>query len=223
MATTCWRRCPRTPQPRSASGSRTTGSTNLTDSFAGLGLGDGDDLISQVEAETGLAIPEDLQTLVGDSVAVSLGSDIDPQAIEGSDPGDVPVGVKIKGDADAIHDVIDKLLGSAGAPDEVRDLFGYDGGGDFAVLGPDADYRDQLLEDGGLGDSDVYRPWSRSPRTPRRCSTSTSTPTTGCVRMAQGFGPDDEIAANLEPLGALGISAWVDGDASHALVRLTTD
>jgi len=31
------------------------------------------------------------------------------------------------------------------------------------------------------------------------------------------------VVANLAPLHALGLSAWVDGDVGHSLLRLTTD
>ena len=33
----------------------------------------------------------------------------------------------------------------------------------------------------------------------------------------------DFLADNLEPLSGLGLTAWVEGDASHAMLRLTTD
>jgi hypothetical protein len=36
-------------------------------------------------------------------------------------------------------------------------------------------------------------------------------------------GDDPELADNVAPLSALGVTSWSDGDASHALVRLTTD
>ena len=34
---------------------------------------------------------------------------------------------------------------------------------------------------------------------------------------------DKEVAANLAPLDALGMSSWSDGGVQHGLVRLTTD
>ena len=41
--------------------------------------------------------------------------------------------------------------------------------------------------------------------------------------VARLAGDDAEARANLEPLDALGISAWRDGDVQHGLLRLTTD
>jgi hypothetical protein len=34
---------------------------------------------------------------------------------------------------------------------------------------------------------------------------------------------DPEVADNLRPLQGLGLSAWMDGDVSHAVLRVTTD
>src|SRR3712207_8718156 len=45
-------------------------------------------------------LPEDAETLAGESAALVLGSDLDPEALSGSSDGsDVPVAVKIQGDA----------------------------------------------------------------------------------------------------------------------------
>ena len=61
----------------------------------------------------------------------------------------------------------------------------------------------------------------RGATTPRRCSTSTSTPTTtGWSGLTKDM---PEVSENLEPLSAFGISGWVDGDVVHGMVKLTTD
>ena len=41
------------------------------------------------------------------------------------------------------------------------------------------------------------------------------------VRVADDIDP--EVAENLAPLAALGVSSWFDDGVGHGLVRLTTD
>ena len=36
-------------------------------------------------------------------------------------------------------------------------------------------------------------------------------------------GDDKEAADNLEPLQGIGMSAWIEDDASHIVVRMTTN
>ena len=68
---------------------------------------------------SGLDLPADAETLAGDSAALALGSDFDPDAFSSSDDGsDIPIAVKIKGDPDEIEKVLDKLREMAGPAGE---------------------------------------------------------------------------------------------------------
>ena len=75
---------------------------SLLDQIGGV-LGSGetpDQMVAQAEKWTGLALPEDLETLFGDSTVIAIGSDFDPEAFANSEDGsDIPVGIKVKGDA----------------------------------------------------------------------------------------------------------------------------
>ena len=65
----------------------------LLDYFAetsGADEADVDELLAEAESETGLALPEDLETLLGEGVAVGLGSGIDPDAIVNGGPAELP-------------------------------------------------------------------------------------------------------------------------------------
>ena len=102
-----------------------------------------------------LTIPDDLETLLGSAATVSLSSDVDPEAMANSSDGtDVPVGVKVKGDADAIDQVLSKLATTSPQAGQVLQSDAKDG---YVAIGPDSDYRSQLLSDGGLGDTDAYQ------------------------------------------------------------------
>ena len=183
------------------------------------GEGTGRELLDELSAETGLDLPADFETLTGDAVALSLGSDIDLDALSNSsDLSGLPVGVTIKGDAEGIQDVLDKLSSQLGPE---ADLLAMDADGDVVALGPSADYRAALLGDGGLGDAATF-----ADAVPQGDGSTMVV----FVNFDAGDGwldklaeSDPSVAENLEPLSSLGMSGWVEGDTSHVVVKLTTD
>lgn len=176
-----------------------------------------DDIEEQLQAVTGLTL-DDVETAFGESTVLALGSDIDPDAIFSSGDGSaIPVAAKIKGDAGAITDVFDKLAQAAG-PD--AGFLGTDAEGDFVVVGPNPDYRASVLGDGGLGDSSAYQGVVRNGDDASAVLFVNFDANDWLTGLAEG---QQEVQANLEPLEALGISSWTDGDVTHGLLRLTTD
>jgi hypothetical protein len=183
-----------------------------------------DDLIAEASEELGITLPDDAETLAGDALAVSVDEDFDPESlfsspeVLGSQPS-VGLGVKILGDADAIDGVLDKVRTAAA---------GADGGfldsetGDGAVaVGPDADYRQELLDDQGLGDTDAYQ---------KVVEHSDDAAAVFFLNfdasddwLAELAGDDAEVRDNLEPLAALGLSSWLDGETTHAVLKVTSD
>jgi hypothetical protein len=180
-----------------------------------------DDLLAEANEQLGLNLPEDAETLLGSSLALAVDADFDPESFMSSEgPGDVAgVGVKIFGNADDIDAVLDKLRSAAGGADE--GVLDSDSGDGVVALGPDADYRKVLLEDGGLGDTDKFK------RVVEHADDAT-----GILYLdfdaldgwiADLTGDDAEARDNLEPLGAFGLSAWQDDDVAHAVIKVTTD
>ncbi len=112
-----------------------------------------DDLLQTAEDELGLDLPEDAEALLGESAALAVGPGIDPDA---EDPSDVDVAVKIKGDPDRIAEVLDKLRDNPEFADDLGDVLDYDTEGQHVVVGPAGGYREDLLDDGNLGDTDKY-------------------------------------------------------------------
>lgn len=186
--------------------------TTLPDDSASI-----DDGIAQMESETGLSFPEDIETLLGEGVTLSVGSGIDPDAIANGGPGEVPVGITIKGDAGDIQAVLDKV--KAQVPPEMAEFMEVTEGDGYAVLALQDDYRGKLEAGGDLGGNDDY------------------------AKVVDGdaqsllfvnFDADDnwlarvtedmpEVSENLEPLSSFGISSWIDDDVMHGKLELTTD
>lgn len=190
----------------------------------GVGLADGwfgdviddSDLLQMLEEQSGLDLPDDAETLAGEAAAVSVGGDFDPELFfDSADGSDVPVGLKVRGDAAAIEDVLDKLRSGGGEP-----VLDSDSDGDLVAIGPNADYRAQLLEDGGLGGSELFR--DAVPDADGAAAIVFVSFDAGdwLDHLAES---DPEMAENLRPLAGLGMSARVDGDTSHLVLRVTTD
>ncbi|MCW2791734.1 MAG: hypothetical protein JWO76_832, partial [Nocardioides sp.] len=179
-----------------------------------------EELLSQLSAESGLDLPEDAETLAGESAAVGIGSDFDPDAFDSSSDGsDAPIAAKVQGDPDAIEAVLAKLTARM-EPEEATAL-GTDSDGDLIAIGPDADYRSEVLGDGDLGDSDVFQDVVPDAGIASVIFFINFDAGDGwLVKAADG---DPEVADNLEPLSGLGISGWQEDDVAHGLVRITTN
>lgn len=190
----------------------------MLDQFSSMSGMSSDEMVSQVEQETGLTLPDDLETLLGDSATVALSSDFSPETfMNSSDGSDVPVGMRVHGDAAGIGSVLDKIAAkdaSAGA------ALGHDASGDNVAIGPNPAYRAELLKDGGLGDTEAFR--DVIPEADKSSVALFVNFDAGnwLANLAQG---DAEAEANLQPLKGLGMSSWIDGDTSHFLLRLTTE
>lgn len=173
--------------------------------------------IADAEQELGLSLPEDAETLAGDSMAIALGEDFDPEAFaNSSDPSEIPVGVRIKGDSDKIESILDKLR--EGSPD--GDTIVSKSDGDTVAIGADEDFVSLLAEDGKLGDSDAFQdvvPDADGASVVFFLDFDSSDWLSSLV------GDDAQVKENLDPLSALGITGSVDGDVSHMKLRLTTD
>lgn len=176
-----------------------------------------EELMKQLGKESGLDLPGDAETLAGESVAVAVGSDIDPEAVFNSGGSDIPAAVKIKGDSEGIADVLDKVRKQAGPAAGFLDS---DSDGDLTAIGPDGDYRAAVLEDGGLGDTAEFQGVVREAEKASAVLFVNFDAGDWLVDLAGG---DQEAVDNLEPLEGLGMSAWLEDDAFHGVLRLTTN
>jgi hypothetical protein len=177
-----------------------------------------DEQLAQFESETGLAFPEDVETLLGEGVTVSLGSGLDPDAVANGGPGEVPVGIRIDGDADEIQAVLDKIAAQAGP--EMAEFMQVTEGDGYAVLALQDGYRGELEGGGSLGDSAAYAEVVESDDAQSLLFVNFNADDDWLVRLT---GDSPEVSKNLEPLSAFGVSGWVDDDVVHGLVKVTTD
>jgi hypothetical protein len=177
-----------------------------------------DEQLAQFESETGLAFPEDVETLLGEGVTVSMGSGLDPDAVANGGPGEVPAGIRIKGDADEIQAVLDKISAQAG-PEAAEYLEVTEGDG-YAVLALADDYRSALEGGGSLGDSATYSGVVDADEAQSVMFVNFNADDDWLVRLTKDM---PEVSENLEPLAAFGFSTWVDDEVVHGLMKVTTD
>lgn len=191
---------------------------DLLDQASGqLGGMSSDELLDEMAAQTGLDLPGDVETLMGESAALSLGGDFDLERFVNSDDGsDVPIGLKVQGDPDEIESVLDKMRPQMGSASSIVDS---DSDGDLIAIGPDADYRERLLGDGDLGDSEVFENVVREADDAAAVLFVNFDAGDWLTSIAE---EDPEVAENLKPLQGLGVSTWLEDDASHLVLRLTT-
>ena len=185
---------------------------------------DGEDLWKDLEAGTGLQLPEDIETLLGDGLRVSVDSSLDTAALESADVPEVPVGIRIHGEAAEIDRVIDTLL--AQLPPGQADVLQRRSGDGYVVLGLDPAYVDTLAAAGGdlAGDPSFEKVVPEAGRVSGGLFVNFDADD-WATRLAQEFSSgDSEVVANVEPLDALGLSTWLDDDAvQHASLILSTD
>ena len=185
-----------------------------------------DELLAEGERETGLDLPEDVETLLGDGVSLAVDSSADLEQLTSSpDPTTVPMGLRIHGDPAKIVPVIDKLKRLAGADGDMVKVSTGDG---VVAVGLQQSYVDRLLEKGDLGSVAAFRDVVPQPERASAAFYVNFDAGDWAEHLADVLSDDDaEIRSNVAPLDALGLSSWVDGEdgheVAHALVRLTTD
>lgn len=201
--------------------------TRLVDQASGASGEGPDQFAAQMETMTGLQLPQDVQTLLGEAFTFSLGGAV-PDLHTVRSPADIPLGATITGDTGKIEGVIHKVeerqgvsLDQLGVAESAR--------AGRVALASSKSYATTLLSAGGLGASETFR--QVVPEAGNAAGVfyldfdSKWVPSLLDLASKQGAPPAEvqKVRANLAPLRALGVSSWTDGDTGHFLVKLTTD
>lgn len=183
-------------------------------------------MVDMLEAQTGLAVPEDIEQLLGDGVAVTLDQSMDV-ASASQDPAAIPAGARISGDPQEIKAAVEKVKAAFGPQADV--VVTEEGDGVVAV-GLDAAYVKRLATEGGLGDDarfqDVVPDAERAASVFYLDFDAVDQWIDQAIEQNGGqLGPDEKAAReNFAPLRAVGMSAWVEDDnAAGMLLRVSTD
>jgi hypothetical protein len=185
-----------------------------------------DSLSAQIEQETGLVLPEDLKTIVGDNVTLAMDSKgLDFAEVQNSgDTSTLPLGARFQTDPDKFAAVYQKLVNYASAQGGDLPLTKVDGDG-FVTVSTSPDYAHELSKDGGLGDTEKFR--NAVPDADSAAAVfyldfdSVETQILNAVREGGG---SQRVINNLKPLSSIGISSHVrDDHVVDAIVRITVN
>lgn len=179
--------------------------------------------IAEFEQATGLTVPEDVQTVLGDGVALSVDSSADWQGLfsGATAPTDIPAGLRIVGDPAEIVPLVEKALTAAQAPPGMVTV--EEGQGAVAIaLSPD--YAAELSGAGGLGSTAAFQNVFPDLAGDEGVFYVSFEGAWLADLMEGAAGPDGaKVRENLEPLQAIGAAGSADDQGFTYTVRVTTD
>ena len=180
--------------------------------------------LAEVEAQTGLDLRTDLQTLLGDGLSVALDSSADlGSAASGSEEAieALPVGLRINGDPGEIAPLVDELLALFPVP---TGLIAVESGDDAVAVGLDVDYVESLAGNGDLGDQEGFDDALPDFDDGGLALYADLDGEWLTDAIEADAGPDvEEVLANLEPLGSIGLTASSSDDEVTVVLRVTTN
>lgn len=161
----------------------------------------------------------ELPQVLGRSVVVALGADIDVEALmNSSDPTGLPLAIRTTGDKAAVDRVVASLASSFGVP---QDLVTVREGEDGVAVSLDATYAEQVAAGGELGKDEVFR--DLVPNAADASFVSYLNLDRLQPAIEQLAGGDQEAVENLAPLRGVGLSSWNEDDELHVLLRVSVD
>lgn len=220
------------PETTFAALSLSTGGTNIDELWSALGDAMGsegrslDSLSSQIQRDTGLVLPADLKTIVGDNVTIAMDSkDLDFSELQNSgDTSTLPLGARFQTDPAKFAEVYQKLVDYVQEQGGVLPLTKIEGDG-FVAVSTDPDYASELTKDGGLGDTDKFQTAVPDAETAAAVLYLDFDSMEGQILDAvREAGGSQRVIDNLEPLSSIGVSSHVRGDGVvDAVLRITVN
>jgi hypothetical protein len=191
-----------------------------------------DQQIAMFERQTGLNVPDDLETLLGDNLLLAVDQDgLSPATFTGGDPTQFNAGIRFTGDGPKLHDLYNRVVGlledSVGAqlPFSKQDF------DDGLAIATNDSYAGKLAElDGTLGDSENFQSVVDDAASKQFVLFFNWDLVEDEILNALPDGyltpeadADTGIAANLRPLRAFGVSGGIDGDYSVSTLTVSVD
>lgn len=181
-----------------------------------------EEAIAEAEQQVGIDLPEDVETMLGESFAVAMDSEFATEDLLSPDgPEDVPAGVKITGDPEEIEPVLEQLRSSMDP--EAGEALEWSVEGDHVVVGFSPDYLDKIQAEGDLGGTDAFERVIPEADSASALLFANFDADDWLVRVIEDMGAPDEVVDNVKPLEAAGFSSWTDGDDVHVQLTITTE
>ena len=144
--------------------------------------------------------------------------------VESGDPSLLRVGARFQTDPAAFHAVLDKITSYAASQGAELPLTTTDGEG-FVTVSTNADYADQLAEDGALGESEAFqRAVPNADEAVAMFYADFDVVEEQAVQAMRESGVSEEVIENIQPISSVGLSSWVLEDGQIAFsMRLTVN
>jgi hypothetical protein len=174
-----------------------------------------------VEEASGLRLPDDLSTILGDNITVAMDSTgLTPENIESEDPSAFYFGARLTTDQAAIQDVVDRVNGKLAAEGMPEGLITAETD-DGLVVASNDDYAGMLADGGDLGSADGFE--TAVPD----ASESTMAFYLDFDRLSEAMSQDDsvdeEMLDTLDPMRSVGASLSQVDDGQRMTMRLVFD
>jgi hypothetical protein len=175
-------------------------------------------MLADVEQESGLRLPDDLRTILGDNVALAMDSTGLAENLESDDPSDFYFGARLTTDPAAITDVVDRVniaLTAQGLPELITQ-----DSDDGLVVASNEEYAQMLAEGGDLESADGF-----DTAVPDASESSVAF-FLDLDRLADAMAADDSASEDLEtvePMRAMGASLTQVDDGQRLTMRLVFD
>ncbi len=179
---------------------------------------DVDELLSEVGITR-----EDVTGLLGEGVAVAVGSGIDVDAVTNGGIEEMPAAAVVDTDVDALGSAIRNILAASGEDASELDWLTPAGSDGHAVVSPHDGFRDEVADPKErLKDVDEYKDVVEDVDDAQGLLfVNFNADDDWLVRILDSEAPD--AAENVAPLAAFGVVGWFDDGVSHLKIRLTTD
>ncbi len=181
--------------------------------------------IADFEAQTGLSIPEDIATVLGENIMFAVDADgLSADALQSADPDQINAGVRFTSDPGDLTAIYDKVL--ALVQDET--------GRDFPVSKKDLDdglvvatndaYADELSQDGSLGETDAFQSVTDDAQSKEFVLFfDFDSIEDQIVEAVQADGESSEVIENIRPIQAFGLTSEVEGDYAVTTFRMSVN
>lgn len=183
------------------------------------------DFVSGIRNATGLALPEDLQTLLGSALTLSIDGNLPADLGKVQSAAELPIGLVIHGDGPKIEGLIARIQQQLGRT--LADLqIGVKSSAGKVVITPSESYADRLLAQGKLGQTADFK--DAVPQADKAYSIFYLSFDSGLRTSLLNFAKDVGVSAsnlrsatnNTLPLKSFGMSAWRTSGGDHFLLKL---
>lgn len=184
-----------------------------------------EEMLAELQDQTGLVLPEDLATAFGENLTLAAdASDLDLAALtQNGDFSSIDLGMRVVTDPEAFADLWERVQALAADSGASLDALPLQTTDDGYVLATSEDYAAQLLEGGGLADTDTYRTAVSGATEADSVLFLNLDAIEGLVLDAAGGTLTEAETQSIEALQAVGMSVQLEDGHMEMSLRVTTD